>query len=63
MISAVADAWISRRSIFSIVTGDSSILCSTLEAETTTSLPISIDSDRVMLRSETLEETSTSCDS
>ena len=56
MKSAVAEFWISSRSIFSIVTGASKILCSTLEADTTTSLPSRTDSDMVILRSDVLEE-------
>ena len=60
MKSAVAVFWISSRSIFSIVTGASKILCSTLEADTTTSLPRRKLSVMVTFRSETLEETLTS---
>ena len=61
MKSAVAEFWISSRSIFSIVTGASKILCSTLEADTTTSLPSRTDSDMVIFRSDVLEEIVTSC--
>ena len=58
--SAVAAFWISSKPIFSIVTGASSILCSILEADTTTSFPSSMSSDISTSKFEMLDETSIS---